>query len=527
MADPKKKKIFNQYMNDVPMAGYFDENNKYHSGIEDLLPKAQYQTESYKNAVITDILEGWQVLSQGNKFHAILATSSIPDAITYYRKFKTLAPHLNVTALFDATIDNDGGAEYKEDGLVELMEDYNAKFEQNFVLATHSKFKKDIAARLAHKTPYQRIANTPEKQLDILIVVDQMLTGFDSKWVNTLYMDKVIRYENLIQAISRTNRLFGEDKPFGTIKYYKFPHTMERNINNAVKLYSGDKPLELFAIKLDKNLIALNDIYTEIKELFKNAGIEAFSKLPTEKAERGQFAKLFNAFNQYFEAAKVQGFQWNELTYTFKEKDISITMLFNEQIYLTLVQRYKELFSSGEGSNNDDVPFDIKSHITEIDTGKIDSDFMNSRFEKFIKDLNNSEISVSEKEQTLNELRKAYARLTQTQQKYAEIFLRDIERGEAKLEQGKDFMDYIVEYQQNAENDKIKQIANAFGLDETLLRNIMNSEFSMAKFNRLKETIDKDKAKAYLEKLEGAKISKPKVNIKTHNVLMAFINGDN
>lgn len=110
-----------------------------------------------------------------------------------------------------------------------------------------SKDEKDIAARLAHKKPYERIASEPDKQIDLLIVVDQMLTGFDSKWINTLYMDKVLRYENLIQAFSRTNRLFGPDKPFGTIRYYRKPHTMEKNINDAVELYSGDRPLGLLS----------------------------------------------------------------------------------------------------------------------------------------------------------------------------------------------------------------------------------------------------------------------------------------
>ena len=62
---------------------------------------------------------------------------------------------------------------------------------------------------MAHKKPYQRIGR--DQQLDIMIVVDQMLTGFDSKWVNTIYMDKLLRYEGLIQAFSRTNRLFGHD----------------------------------------------------------------------------------------------------------------------------------------------------------------------------------------------------------------------------------------------------------------------------------------------------------------------------
>ena len=65
-----------------------------------------------------------------------------------------------------------------------------------------------------------------------------MLTGFDSKWLNTLYLDKMREEENLIQAFSRTNRLFGPEKPFGSIRYYRKPHTMTKNIEDALKLYS-------------------------------------------------------------------------------------------------------------------------------------------------------------------------------------------------------------------------------------------------------------------------------------------------
>ena len=90
---------------------------------------------------------------------------------------------------------------------------------------------------MAHKKPYQRIDR--DQQLDIMIVVDQMLTGFDSKWVNTIYMDKLLRYEGLIQAFSRTNRLFGHDKRFGVIRYYRRPHQMERNIEDAFALYAS------------------------------------------------------------------------------------------------------------------------------------------------------------------------------------------------------------------------------------------------------------------------------------------------
>ena len=147
-------------------------------------------------------------------------------------------------------------------------------------MSSHAKFKKDLANRLAHKKPYDRIHTKPEQQLDLLIVVDQMLTGFDSKWVNTLYLDKKLEYENIIQAFSRTNRLFGPEKPFGTIRYYRYPHTMERNIDRAVKLYSGDRPYGLFVEHLDQNLERLNYFFNEIKQIFENAGIFDFEKLP-------------------------------------------------------------------------------------------------------------------------------------------------------------------------------------------------------------------------------------------------------
>ncbi|WP_422641458.1 type I restriction enzyme subunit R domain-containing protein, partial [Vibrio paracholerae] len=167
-----------------------------------------------------------------------------------------------------------------------------------------------FAARLAHKEQYKNIHKEPSKQLDLLIVVDQMLTGFDSKWVNTLYLDKVIKYQNIIQAFSRTNRLFGPDKPHGIIRYYRYPHTMEQHINDAVKLYSGDKPIGLFVDRLVSNIELMNRLSADISELFASAGIENFETLPDDVELCAKFTELFNTFNKHLEAAKVQGLNW-------------------------------------------------------------------------------------------------------------------------------------------------------------------------------------------------------------------------
>ncbi|MEZ8863369.1 DEAD/DEAH box helicase family protein, partial [Vibrio sp. 10N.247.311.51] len=108
MAEPAKKKKFNHFMNDVPMAGFKDAAGKYHKGIEDYIPKSQYLTKAHQDKVVADILDKWDVLSQGNKFHAILATNSIAEAIDYYRRLKAEKPELKISALFDPNIDNDG-----------------------------------------------------------------------------------------------------------------------------------------------------------------------------------------------------------------------------------------------------------------------------------------------------------------------------------------------------------------------------------------------------------------------------------
>lgn len=550
-ADEKKREVFNKYMNDVPMAGYENDDGKYVKGVEDYLPNFQYISSEHQNAVVNDICDNWSILSVNKKFHAIFATSSIPEAIEYYGLFKDKMPSLKVTCLFDPHISNEDGeykntykgkpvALFKEDGLVKILNDYNNMFGQDFTIPTHASFKKDVSLRLAHKEKYSTITRTPEKMLDLLIVVDQMLTGFDSKWVNTLYMDKILQYENLIQAMSRTNRLFkSNEKPYGVIKYYRRPFTMKAYIDEAVKTYSGDKPTVLFVEKLPYNLKKLNAIFMDISEVFKSSGVSDFTKLPNDHAEKAKFAQLFKEFNHHLDAAKLQGFNWEQDTYTFNDEETglneTINLDFGSNDFMALVQRYKELSNGNDdengngGSDGDDVPFDLVGYITEIDTGRIDAAYMNSRFEKYLKNLHQADVTEEQLQASLDELHKSFATLTQDEQKYAEIFLHDVQRGEVVVEDGKTLRDYITEYQYKAKNDQIHSFAVAFGLDEDLLKNMMQLNLTEAnidefgRFDKLKQSVDKAAAKAFLEKIEGKAIIPPKVNMKVDKILRKFI----
>lgn len=529
LGDPKKKKVYLHYMDHtkVPMAGFTQADGSYLKGIEDYIPASQYEREEHQNAVVDDILGNWVTLSHDRKFHAIFATSSIPEAIQYYKLFKAKGD-LKVTALFDPGIDNNGGAAFKEDAIVEIVEDYNARYGMKFQLATYAAFKKDISYRLAHKEQYKSIEHAPNQKIDLLIVVDQMLTGFDSKWINTLYLDKILVYEKLIQAFSRTNRLYGPEKPFGTIRYYRKPYTMQRNIDEAFKLYSGDKPRGLFADKLEYNLGKMNALYDDMAAIFVSAGIENFEKLPVDHAERGRFAKLFKQFNDYLEAAKIQGFRWSKLSYDIKTDAgvITIRLHLDETTYLILALRYKELFSGGgAGPGSDDVPYEIDSYLTEINTGVIDANYMNSRFKKYIKALQDG----TETAAVLDELHKSFATLTQEEQKYANIFLHDVQNGDVKVDEGKTLRDYITEYMTRAKNDQIHRFAVAIGVDEAMLRGFMQLKVTevnineFGRFDKLKATVNRVTAKVFLGAFEGTAIKPFQINMKLDQVLRRFI----
>ena len=363
-----------------------------------------------------------------------------------------------------------------------------------------------------------------------------MLTGFDSKWVNTLYIDRMLEYADLIQAFSRTNRLFGPDKPFGTIRYYQRPHTMERNIEIAVREYSGDKPLGLFVSKRHINIEGMNTKFAEISYLFEQVGIQNFARLPEEVELKGRFAILFRNYNSYLEAAKVQGFNWNQSIYSIPDGG-TIELNHTEHQYNTLVQRYKELFTSTGGGNggNTDLPYEIEPHITEIDTSKIDNDYMNRNFQRYVKALSQPNITEQELTELLNELSTSFTSLSQEEQRFAEILIHDVQSGSITLESGKSFRDYITDYMTTEKDKKINAVIEALGLDENLFRQMLDLHLTeqnideFGRFTNLKNSVDKAKAKAFFEERTGNTLAIFKVNIEIHNFLKEFIltNGNN
>ena len=532
--DPRKKKVYLHFMNEVEMAGYELPTGEYVKGIEDYIDPAQYErdntkpiNEQHQYQVVKKILKGWEQTSVASKYHALFATSSIKEACEYYRLFKEMKgkdelPDINVTCLFDPYIVNDGGATDKEKTLVEILSDYNDKYGQTYRIPTYPSFKKDVSWRLAHKEKYRNIKDSDK--IDLLIVVDQMLTGFDSKWINTLYLDKLLKFEGIVQAFSRTNRIFDSEKPYGIIKYFRYPYTMQKNIKNAFDLYSGNKPFGIFADKLPKNLQLINDLFDQIKAIFVNSKIEDFAKLPTSDEEKAKFAQLFSKMTRVLIASKLQGFSWDN-------NDTDIEMHLDEKTYLILAKRYQELFKGGEvgdGSCHGTI-FDIDSTCIEINTDKIDSDYLNSRFKKYVKAIQEYGKDAELADNVYKEIHKSFATLSQEEQGFAEKILYDLQNGNLFVDDEKSFRDYLNEYQIRMKNDQTHKFAVALGYDEELLRELVNAKLNEAnldeygQFQPLKDSLNAEVASAYFEKKNGKKLPKPIVTRDAENLVKKFI----
>ncbi len=565
MGDPRRERVYYQIMEEMPMAPFLDEMGNRRHGVEGMVPESQYGTADQRDVtehqrqVVADIKKHWLTLSRGGKFHAIFATHSIPEALDYYRLFKEVAPELATTVLVDPSIDNEqekiDQSLIKEEALKEVITDYNERFGMEFALPTWPAFKADVSNRLAHKRPHMGIEKTPEKCVNILIVVDQMLTGFDSKWINTLYLDKMLRYEMIIQAFSRTNRLFNEsEKPHGTIRYYRRPHTMRKSIEEAISLYSGDKPFGLFVPKLRENLIGMNRVFDDMVSLFEDNGAGDLSKLPDGAEARGKFASLFREFNMLLEAAKVQGFQWDELEYEFPvagdvveeavavgacEEDYGaereelfevISVPYDETAYLTLAQRYKELSGGGVRERGGaDIPYDLSGHLMEIDTTKIDTDYMNANFTKWLKQLDLEGSEAEATEAALAALHKSFASLSQEEQKFANLFIHDVQSGDVFVDPGKTFRDYVTEYQRHAKDAQIGKAASLLGVDAALLSELLTAAVEeeslneFGRFDKLIDSVDATRAREYFSAIEGAPIPAFKVRMRADNLLRRFI----
>ncbi len=340
-----------------------------------------------KRAIVDAILTKHDAATGGRRFNALFATASINEAIEYHALFKTLQAEkhaadpdfqpLNIACVFSPPAEGDADVKQiqedlpqeKEDNQVEpeqkkaalkaIVADYNARYGSNHTVGEFDLYYQDVQKRI--KDQQWPNADHPHAQkIDITIVVDMLLTGFDSKYLNTLYVDKNLKHHGLIQAFSRTNRVLNGTKPYGNILDFR---QQEDAVNAAIVLFSGEnaesKAREIWLV--DKAPVVIEKLKGAVQKLdafMKSQGLAcAPEAVPNLKGDEARSA-FINHFKEV-QRLKTQLDQYTDISGDQKETIEQI--LPNENLlgfrgaYLETAQRLKAQQGKGGDKSSPDV----------------------------------------------------------------------------------------------------------------------------------------------------------------------------
>jgi type I restriction enzyme R subunit len=295
-----------------------------------------------KRAVIEAILTKHDAATGGRRFNALLATASINEAIEYHRLFGEMQAEklandpeykpLNIACVFsppaegDADVkqiqedlpqeqaDNAVEPDKKKAALRAILADYNARYGTNHSLGEFDLYYQDVQKRIKDQQ-WPNADHPAAQKIDITIVVDMLLTGFDSKYLNTLYVDKNLKHHGLIQAFSRTNRILNGTKPYGNILDFR---QQQEAVDTAIALFSGEKTeaqaREIWLV--DKAPVVIRKLEAAVQKLYgfmKSQGLAcAPEEVPNLKGDDAR-AAFINHFKDV-QRLKTQLDQYTDLT---------------------------------------------------------------------------------------------------------------------------------------------------------------------------------------------------------------------
>lgn len=323
-----------------------------------------YASKDRLNLIVDHVLDSYNAKTKDREFNAIFAVSSkSKDNPTgfihdYYRIFKEKIKERNldfkvVTIFSYAPNENfDDREKHSQELLDEYMADYNEMFGTNFDTETMGEYHRDVCKRMK------------SREIDLLLVINMFLTGFDSKLLNTLYVDKNLEYHGLLQAFSRTNRIFNARKSHGNIVCYRPIH---EDVDKAIALFSDNDPSEIILLPTYKKLVQrFNDDLKRLHKLVESAA-EAYN-LQSEEQQKNfveGFKKLIKTKN------KLDTF----VEFTFDDLDI------NQQEYEDYTGAYlniKEKLDQRKGDDDTSVSIldDIDFELDLLKTDKINVDYI-------------------------------------------------------------------------------------------------------------------------------------------------------
>lgn len=236
--------------------------------------------------IANHIVQNHKAKTRNRQYTAIFAVASIPMLVKYYSIFKSINHDLNISGIFSygANEDYEGHDEHSRDALERIIKDYNEMYNANFSTDTFAAYHKDISDRVKGKKT---------KQLDILLVVNMFLTGFDSKPLSVLYVDKDMMYHDLLQAYSRTNRVEKETKPWGIIVAYR---NLKKKTDDALALFSQGHAEGVLTQPFEFYVQKFNELVSRIKAI---APTPASIDMLYSEDDQKEFVVLFRELTRY------------------------------------------------------------------------------------------------------------------------------------------------------------------------------------------------------------------------------------
>lgn len=432
--------------------------------------------------------------TRNGKYTAIFATSSIPALIKYYDAFKNIDHNFKIAAVFSygANEDMEGKDEHSRDSLERIIKDYNEMFETNFSTDTFGAYNKDVSNRL-------KVKKTP--QIDILIVVNMYLTGFDSKPLNTLYVDKNLDWHNLVQAFSRTNRVEKETKPFGNIVCYR---NLKKNTDEAIKLFSQTDNAEEVLIKSYEYYLDL--FKQKVGDLYRVAeNPEDIDSLMSEE-DKMKFVVAFRDLSKILLILKTfVEFDWKDINLEIAQQ----TYEDYKSRYLTIYDELKSIKEAEKVSILNDIDFSIDI----IQTDKINVTYIMN----LLRNIDNSNPEQREKD-----LQHIYTELDRTDnpelRKKVDLIKKFIGEVMPTMSKNDSVDDAYSTFEEQQRDAEISQFAKENELEPELIKQaIEDYEFS--------EVLNRDEIRAGIKK-EMSLIEKSKFVTKIvdfiHTIMSKF-----
>lgn len=460
-------------IHDNAVLGFQVEHNG-SKNMDDETDSSMYENETHMLRVLDVILNksyhklGFQN-GKGKTYEGLLTTSSIQLAQKYYEllkrvkngetelqideKVKQILPDFPKFAITYSVTENEEGSHLNQEKMKESINDYNEMFGTKLDISQIQSYNANLNKRLARKEPKFQ---SRSEQLDLVIVVDRLLTGFDAPCMSTLFVDRQpMGPHDLIQAFSRTNRIFDKNKTYGQIVTFQAPKLFKECVDNAVKLYSAGS-----------TEIALLAEWEEIEPAFRKAlkALRVSAETPAEipamsEKEKVLFVKAFQNFDKLFAQLK---------SFTQYEDSMLTEYGISEDEYDDYAGHYlnvkEELKAGAEDTQSEmeEQPIDVDYELMAYSNTKIDYEYIINLIQNIVTPDEDVEMTPEERQKQLEEVKQYIDDLRKENPKVADIMstlVSEIEQDEVKYK-GQSILNIV----ENMKHECIEKVVMDFSI---------------------------------------------------------------